>query len=222
MALHSHKFLSVQIYSPKSSHCYPVGGLPINCISDDNVGLLAYESIIHAIERLFIWQKQKTQTAGFLFLHDDVVWKSDLIFDQSQIAHTQELLPSTEWTWAQKKMGWPAIENFNKKYQDIPQVLYGQSDFFYVAAKDATEFAEIGKKMREMSIFLEIAAPTILNSLTLKSKITNSLNLYTQWDERRFDITHTMKMFCTNELKIDIAHPVKLSSVQGILGHIQC
>ena len=69
--------------------------------------------------------------------------------------------------------------------------------------------------MKEMSIFLEIAVPTILNSLTLKSKITNSLNFYTEWDERRLDTTHTMQMFCTNELKIDIAHLVKLPRYTG-------
>ena len=224
MALHSHKFLNVQIYVPKSSHCHPLSGFQIHCISSDPRGFLAYESIIHTIERLVIWKQDNEvqNVAGFLFLHEDVIWKSNINFDKSRTSIIDPLDKKTDWWWTNEEgMGLPALERYNSKHTPV-RAFHGQSDFFFISFNDAIIFAIMGKQMKENSVFLEIAVPSILHS-GVTNAVDQPFNLYTQWDEStRMDISNTLNHFCTIENHFDIAHPVKLSSLAGILGHLEC
>lgn len=222
MSLHSHKFHSVDVYLPKSSNCRPIGGINIHCLSDDSIGYVAYESVVHSINKNSIWKIPAEQVDGFLFIHDDMIWKSDLEFGPQQSMIT-EYLPLYEnmpnWGWGSTEWGFPALRRLESKYGNAitAHPFYGQADFYYVSIQDAANFATTGAKMKEMNVFLEIAVPMIFNSGCPENKI---IKLYTDWYERRHDLSETQRQFCSQNY--DIAHPVKLSTIQGILGHIAC
>jgi hypothetical protein len=57
-------------------------------------------------------------------------------------------------------MGLPALDKFRSKYnkQEI-QAYHGQADLFFVPLDNAAQFAIMGRQMREMGVFLEIAVP---------------------------------------------------------------
>jgi hypothetical protein len=219
MALHAHEFQSVQIYVPGSSRCTPINGYPIHCVSDDRKGYFAYESIVHAIERLAVWQPNNPDIEGFLFVHDDAIWKSDLSL--GPVSRTTSFFtPNDEWDWKKSEFGLSALEKFCKAVRPV-KAFFGQSDFYYVTSKDALNFATMGRQMRDAGVFLEIAVPTIFNSVVVPADSMSAFMLYTEWDpEKRHDIGKTVRHFCPGQF--DIAHPVKLSSVKGILGHVSC
>jgi hypothetical protein len=216
MALHSHKFLSVRIYVPKSTHCHSICGLDIHCISEDDWGYFAYESIVHTIETTLVWPQSQDNIKGFLFLHDDIIWKSDIVFDRPVIAEVTQIHLSPDWYWQTYEMGLPALDKFRSKYnkQEI-QAYHGQADLFFVPLDNAAQFAIMGRQMREMGVFLEIAVPTIMSSNIMKG--TTILKLYSPFNEHRADPSHIVKTFYQ---EYDIAHPVKLTSMNGLLGQI--
>jgi hypothetical protein len=207
--LHSHKFLDVKIYVPKSTHCHSICGLDIKCLSGDSQGYFAYESIVHAIETMLVWPQQSQKDnniKGFLFLHDDILWKSNIVFNRPLI--DQPYQSFSEWSWTNLEIGLPALDKFRNKYKKQEmQAYYGQSDFFYVPRDNAAQFAIIGRQMREMELFLEVAVPVIMCSEIMKA--TNFLKLYSPVKEKT--IYHQ---------EYNIAHPVKLSSMNGLLRHI--
>lgn len=220
MALHSHEFLSVQIYVPKSTKRSSVCGLSIHCISDDFSGGLAYESMVHAIDSV---TQEQNEIVGFLFVHDDIIWRPGLVFSENRalLSGAEQFHPESEWAKAVGEKGVPALDRFRAKYKQV-QAFSAQSDFFYVPRNYATQFAIMGRQMREMEVFLEIAVPTMMHSEIMSGGVSQ-LKLYTEWSDNRNNVAYTLKKFCSHEdIQYDLAHPVKLSTIQGILGHTLC
>jgi len=94
----------------------------------------------------------------------------------------------------------------------------GASDFFYITSTDAIRFARMGRQMLESGVFLEIAVPTILKSITDNIQI---LGLWTSWDAQRGNPA-AMAASAQEAIQhgVDIVHPVKISILEGAMGHM--
>ena len=232
MALHSHQFLAVQVYTPGCGRCDPISGVAVHCISADTRGYFAYESALHAMARAAEWPA----ASGFLFAHDDAVWQPGLRLgnDSRWIGPCQSprgplscydpVGLSVGWSWGNRAVGRPAAARFMALLRASKDPLgrgalephRGQADFFYVAARDAAAFARYGGLMREAGLFLEIAVPTLF--VAALNATARPLAFFTLWGGRRGDpVAFGAELRASGA---EAGHPVKLSSVDGIRGHL--
>jgi len=226
MALHSHKFQSVYVYSPLAyPECPMVSGIEVRCISGDVKGLTAYSSMVHAIESFVQGPKDPT-IEGFVFLHDDVVWRKNDKLDgnQSYCVQNRRFIPadSKGWYWTNQRSGTQAMDVLDKRLGKSVEYFHGQADEFYVAVQDFKSFIGIGSEMVSAGLFLEIAVPTIFASFLGKNmRLPRQVGLLTYWDQRRTDFRLNIQEFCAHE-GTTFSHPYKLSASDGILAHLTC
>lgn len=200
-----------QIYfTPGVAPCIQISGLNVNCISDDEGGLYAYESIFNAY-------KHNSGFKIYIFTHDDAVIRLESLKrfirqNMSEIAgagsnnindtwgHNAKLSRSLDMLHGDWK---PQCES---KSSSVTWKR-GQADFF-VATREALEvLLQDAQTLRWADTFLENAVPTLFTTC-----ITNltSYSLHTRWDENRSNSSNLVDEFCLREN--DVVHPVKLSS----------
>jgi len=226
MALHKHMFLAVQVYTPGCGICSPISGISVNCLSDDSAGYFAYESFIHTIERAAAWPGAQS----FLFTHDDVVWRQDLpMSGESRYLGLCPLLndacykpleiENNDWYWLHRPVGLEAVQRFKALLPSAeqPHMYQGHADFYMVGVKDLSTFLHYGRMMRQSNLFLEIAVPTVFASFIRVA--TEPFTLYTTWTDDRQRPASVVAGFHSS--RTQVVHPVKLVSLDGILGHLQ-
>lgn len=235
MGLHRHQFHSVAVYVPGLQPCMPISGITIHCLSNDSPGYLAYESIVHAMtQELPSWET----VSGFLFLHDDVLWKPALEIDTPisralgaceggtgyHECYTEFKSPvKDEWMWTKTDVGQRAETDFQAllaqdqsfSAQEI-RPFFGQSDFFFVSKSDTALFLHYSRMMLSTRLFLEIAIPSLF--LNVLRNTSTPFILVTNWGEQRKN-PHYMETIFRQSLA-DLVHPVKLNSIDSIQVHL--
>ena len=230
MALHRHKFLAVEVYTPGCTPCQPISGVTRHCLSEDRGGYLAYESMLHTMQRAAEWP----QAEGFVFLHDDVVMSRDLKWGSSSSRYIgrcplavvaggdlacYHLVGGDDpnWLWLSRPVGLQALDRFKQRLDsgEAFDPMQGQGDVFYVGTSDVATFMRVGHLMLQSDLFLEIAVPTLLASFAASAE---PLTLYTLWTGERDKTASIMHgMHNTHAL---LAHPVKLRDMEAIMAHL--
>jgi hypothetical protein len=267
MALHGHLFASVEIYVPRSAGCKPISGIPIHCVSGDQRGHMAYESMVDAMERTYLWEaynppnlpfaislgedtnthlysedlamdstrdpipdnpQAKSHVAGFLFMHDDIVWHRDLLTtlansqQNAVVGHRPFARDTNDWIWTNLYVGWPAVDRFLQRYMQsraAPAMFLGMSDFFYVTKAETPRFARLAKNMIHSGVFLEVAIPSLLR--TFMSEPNSHYPAPQNANVFRVVAREDMENGCLERQECDVVHLVKMwSSINGILSHI--
>lgn len=181
-------------------------------------GYFSYLCIADAMERFPDYE-------GYLFLMDDCILNPSMIQDfdvtKLSIAHCIEYQkaflinikngPPFYWSWWQTQWGKKAVEatlkKLPKQYKKMLQNNCGKktvsgafSDFVYIPSSYKNQFIELANLFGQHAVFLEIALPTILCSLSVKSEWI--------WWPGRSIYKNPLKLFDKNAI---FNHPLKLS-----------
>ncbi len=167
--------------------------------------------------------------SGYLFLMDDCILNPRLIeeFDATKIYYAYcvehqktfpidlKTGPSFYWSWWTTQWGSTALKaalnELPMHYKNILEENCGKnaivgafSDCAYIPSSYKNQFVELAKIFGKHQVFLEIALPTILCSLSLKNEW--------MWLPGRSIYTDPLKLFDRNAI---FNHPIKLSIKQN-------
>lgn len=212
-------------YVPGNGPCPKIGGLVFVCLSNDLRGLYAYESAIHS---LLNWNSSETK--HMLYTHEDAVFDMASVRKFVGLGNTSVFSGyphgDTAPTWNPGWSWWaPIVANGVHTIEAVPNssAVYnssacgyrtGQSDWFIIAASDASTFIRVGSLFRSASLFVEVAVPTIawcvLNATTYR--------LSTDWDQRRNNNSYMQTQSFNTTTDHDVVHPVKYGNAfEGII-----
>lgn len=217
-----------QVYfTPGVAECIQIAGLDVNCISDDQPGLYAYESIFHAY-------KHNPKYSYYIFTHDDAVirlksLRNFLVQGMSLVAdgknhplfYTANHNFFDDWYWnghLNKSLGilgndWKPTCSMGAMGTSWRR---GQADFFFATNEAMQILLEDSQKLRWADTFLENAVHTLF--LNCISNLRN-YSLFTDWGHLRSDPRELVNAFCNSQN--DVVHPVKLSSKIGLESYIR-
>jgi len=221
-AIHGRHFRDVRVYVPgNASAARPISGITLYSISADKKGWFAYESALHTLETGAI---TSAATAGMLFVHDDTTWKralGDSIFApnaSSFVVMTGVPLTSIKVGWASRPSVLETAKNFQSKYYPTKNITFLKEtgDEYFVAERDIATFARVARQMMQSQLNLEITIPTLFENFI---EPLGLWPLYTRWDSQRRITAITAPIFCSNQ-SVAFAHPMKLSTIAGIRGHL--
>jgi hypothetical protein len=238
MALHGHQFRTVSFYTPGTSveQSASISGINVIRLSHDGAGFLAYESMVDAIERIADIRYKKGRhynityadtidVDGALFLHDDVAFHAEISTNVSWLPHNNEhhgpLLPSSRWYWGNSTWGLPAFQNaknrVNSKLLKSMVPYRGYADVYFVHKSHMLTFASLGRTLLDSQVFLEVAVPTIFHGAFAPDTFQEG-RLLSHYARHRSNATRMVSDYCSQGY--DFVHPVKLSTVDGIVGHL--
>jgi STELLO glycosyltransferases len=217
----------LRVYVPGLVPCVGLSGIDVHCISDDSSGFFAYESVVHSIQET---TDILSSINGYLFMHDDVIWDGALEFDSMHTRITQltTLRDLPAWDWINTEMGYTALNTFKTLSGSTidmiaENMVFGQSDFFFISQNDASTFFKIASMMRKSNVFLEIAVPFLVKYFLDSNQISMPLlKIYTIWDASRNDRNAFFTRGCQSNIKYDYVHPIKLKVFDDFEASLYC
>ena len=185
-------------------------------------GYFSYLCIADAMEKY-------PNQSGYLFLMDDCIlhpwfirelditkiWYSSIMFHLKEKGNPINIMQgssATTWVWWATQWGLkPTIKTFEEihdHYKHILEMNWGKStvvsafsDLAYIPSKYQNNFIELAKIFGKHRVFLEIALPTIMNCISLKS----------EWIWLSGQGTYGKPLLDYNKNAV-FNHPIKLSS----------
>ena len=215
MSIYSSIYPNVAVYVSGSYYCGEISTLSVRCISPAFKGPYSYDGIANEI-----LQRSLDDFDGFLFMQDDVALNpfAVSVSGPSFCCPTDLLTDATTWGAWTASYGKPESRIFLSKSTAYRNFSFyaGQADAYYIRKADANTFREIAQDMREANLYMEIAVSTIFSNVLRDSK---RITLYTNWSPNRSRPDYFVQAFCDGDY--DMVHPLKISTLPGILAHLK-